>query len=339
MVDPDRTVTPRRSAGPSRTLAIFALLGGAMATILMPGRGAPTQAAYAATPLPVTTQPPAAPAPVFATPAVVATPQPGPSLPVPTATPAGVLVRFAGQILDVAAGFVFFTTGDGFRMAPDVRYVDYKTGGPTTLVAKTRTYARASFDPASGRVTELSLSRSPIPAEASYEEIKRFAIVASAPKTNPELAAKEGITGRPVLVTFTVLVPTSTQLADIVYMQTDQSGWAPNAIRLDRIDALHYRVTLRLASGTNFLYRYTRGSTQSVESGRNGMEIKPRALIVQNLDAKNQDDIVYNWSDQNPAGNGPPGPDSIPTPFNPNGQPFPVPFPSRPTLPPKPPPH
>lgn len=324
----------------SRTLAVWALLAGAATPLLTPRTGAPAPvaSAAAATPLPATTQPPAAPAPALPTLAPAAATPPGPVLPVPTPVPTGVLVRFAGQILDVAGGFVFFTTGDGFRLAPQVRYVDYKTGGPTPLVAKTRTYARASFDPLNGLVVELALSRSPVPAEASYEDVRRFAVSASAPKTNPELAQKEGISGRPVIVTFTVLVPTSTQLSALVFMQTDQSGWAPNAIRLDRIDALHYRITLRLASGTNFLYRYTRGSTQSVEVGQNGLEIKPRTLFVQNLDAKNQDDIVYNWADTNP-GAAPPGPDTIPTPFNPNQQPFPVPFPSRPTLPPKPPPH
>ena len=265
----------------------------------------------------------AAPAPVATAPPLLAA----------TPPPAGSLVRFAGQILDERGGFVFFTTGDGFRLDPAATTVDYATGGPTMLHAKTGTYALASFNPQTGLVVQLALSRRPIPPQASYEEVQRFAIAASTPQINPELVAHEGITGRAVIVTFTALVPVATALGDIVYMQTDQSNWNPQAIRLDRIDALHYRVTLRLNSGTEFLYRYTRGSSQSVEVGRNGLQINPRKLFVQNLETKSQDDTIYNWADQNPSGNAPPGPDSIPTPYNP--QPFPAPYPPRPTMPPK----
>jgi hypothetical protein len=256
-------------------------------------------------------------------------PQPAPATPVPS----GLLVRFAGQLLDDRDGFVFFTTGDGYRLDPAATTVDYATGKPSTLKPATGIYALASFNPQTGLVVQLAVSRKPIPAQASYEDVQRFAVALSTPEPNPELVAKEGVTGNPVLVTFTALVPVGTALTDIVYMQTDQSNWSPQAIRLDRIDALHYRVTLRLNSGTEFLYRYTRGTSQSVEVGRNGLQIDPRKLYVKNLEVKNQDDTIYNWADQNPAGNAPPGPDSIPTPYNP--QPFPVPFPPRPTLPPK----
>ncbi len=284
-----------------------------------PGTPAPTPAPVAS----------ASPAPTGIATAPAGGPPVGPATPVPS----GVLVRFSGQILDLRDGFVFFTTGDGFRLDPGVHYTDFLTGGPTKLVAKTGVYASAGFNPVTGEVVVLALSRKPLEAQASYEDVQRFAVVASTPQPNPELVAKEGITGRPVIVTFTALVPITTQMGDIVYMQTDQSNWNPQAIRLDRIDALHYRVTLRLDSGTAFLYRYTRGSTQSVEVGRNGLQISPRNFFVKNLEVKNQDDTVYNWADQNPAGNAPPGPDSIPTPYNP--QPFPVPFPPRPTVPPR----
>jgi hypothetical protein len=283
----------------------------------------------AATQPPVATAPPR-PLQPTATPKPSLGPAPATAAPAPQMT--RVLVRFAGQILDLRGGFVFFTTGDGFRLDPAVRNVDYTTGAPTKIVPHTGTWARASFDMG-------TISSRPIPPEAAYEDVRRFAVVASAPKPNPELVAKEGITGRPVLVTFTVLVPPTTQLSDTVYMQTDQSNWNPQAIRLDRIDALHYRITLRMPSGTTFLYRYTRGSTQSVEIGRNGLEVSPRLLFVKNLDAKNQDDTVYNWADANPSAPGAPGPNSIPTPYNPNPNPFPVPFPSRPTMPPPPKPH
>jgi hypothetical protein len=251
----------------------------------------------------------------------------GPTLPPAsgqTPPPSGVLVRYAGQILDVRSGFVFFTTGDGFRLDPQVRYVDYFTGGPTTIPAALRIYARASFDPLTRRVVELGLSRKPVPPEASYEAAHEYAVAASPTRTNPDLSAdRTGYTGRIVLVTFVALVPSTTKLTDDVYMETDQSGWNPQAIKLDRIDALHYRVTLKLPSGSEFLYRYTRGSAQSVERARNGIEQPARRLLVPEADIKNQDDTIYNWADTNPAGGqgSAPGPDSIPTPFNPD--PFP----------------
>jgi hypothetical protein len=255
------------------------------------------------------------------------TPPPAMASAAASATPAGVLVRYAGQILDVRNGFVFFTSGDGFRLDPSVKKVDYFTGGATAIPAEVRVYARASFDSGTRRVVELALSRRPIPPEASYEAAHEYAVVASPPKPNPELQNRPGLTGRAVLVTFTALVPSATKLTDEVYLETDQSGWNPQAIKLDRIDALHYRVTLRLPSGTDFLYRYTRGSSQSVERARNGLEQPARSLLVPEVDVKNQDDTVYSWADTNPSagGNSAPNPDSIPTPFNPAPFPFPVP--------------
>ncbi len=326
---------PRRAAA-LVTFAIAALSVG-FASVAVPTQTPaakpsvrPTTAASAsAAPTPA----PLAGAPSPSASGLATAPAGGPSVAPATPVPAGVLVRFSGQLLDLRGGFVFFTTGDGFRLAPAVSYTDFATGGPTKLVPKTGIYASAGFNPVTGEVVTIALSRHPIAPQAAYEDIERFAIVATTPQPNPELVAKEGISGRPVIVTFTALVPITTQLGDIVYMQTDQSNWNPQAIRLDRIDALHYRVTLRLDSGTKFLYRYTRGSTQSVETGRNGLQISPRDLFVKNLEVKNQDDTVYNWADQNPAGNAPPGPDSIPTPYNP--QPFPIPLPARPTLPPR----
>ena len=234
-----------------------------------------------------------------------------------TATPApvGTLVRFAGQILDDRAGFVFFTTGDGFRLAPNVKIDDATTGGPTTLVPTTRTYARATFDSASGNVVELALSMHRLPDEANYDDIKRFAVALSTPYANLDLGNGDALNGKPVLVTFTVEVPSKTPFSDPVYLATDTSGWSATAIRMNRIDELHYRVTLPFPSGTKFLYRYTRGSWQSAERGQNGLEVPPRPFTVVNADVKSKNDIVYGWGDSNLF-----APDlgqAVPTPFNP----------------------
>jgi len=250
------------------------------------------------------------------TPAAAASGQtPPPLSATATPAPAGTLVKFSGQLLDYRGGYVFFTTGDGFRLDPAVKIDDAATGGATTLAPVTRTYARATFDATSGRVVELALSRRRLPDEAKYEDIKRFAVALSTPAPNPDLRGGEGLNGRPVLVTFTVEVPSKTPFSDPVYVATDTSGWSATAIRMNRIDALHYRVSRPFASGTRFLYRYTRGSWRSAERGQNGLEVSPRPFTVVNADVKSKNDIVYSWGDADQF-----APDlgaAVPTPFNP----------------------
>lgn len=241
-------------------------------------------------------------------------------------TTAKVLIQYSGQLLDVQKGFVFFTTGDGFRIAADARISDIKTGGPTNLKAFTGVFARATFDESSGRIVQLELSKERLPAAASFETVKRFAVSLSTPAPNPDLApaasAGRQYNGKQVTVTFTVLVPPSTPLTDSVYISTDQSQWNPFAIRMDRIDGLHYRVTREIASGTMFHYRYTRGSFQTTERGRDGLEMAPRSLTIPDLDIKRKDDTVYHWSDESGTSQGLTPTTVLPTPFNP--RPFPT---------------
>jgi len=232
-----------------------------------------------------------------------------------TPSPSGQLVKFSGQILDDQAGFVFFTTGDGFRLDPNVKIVDAVTGGPTKLEPVTATYARATFDAGNGRVVALALSGKALPMEAAYQDVKKFAIALSTPYANPDLTHAEGFTGQPVPVTFTVEVPSRTPFSDEIYLATDASGWSATAIRMDRVDALHYRVTRDFNSGTKFLYRYTLGSWQSAERGPGGIETKPRVFQVRNADIQSKNDVVDNWGDSDqfaPDLNG-----VLPTPFNP----------------------
>jgi hypothetical protein len=238
-----------------------------------------------------------------------------------------------GQILDAQQGFVFFTTGDGFRIDKNAALLDYRTKAPTTQRIRPRMYARATFDAATGHIEVLELSAKAVPPEGDLNSVRRFAIVASPVKPNPDLGAaptpaagkpangrvvsREPLTGAPVLVTFTVQVPPSTPFADVVYISTDLSGWNAQAIRMDRIDALHYRVVRKLSSGTVFYYRYTRGSLATAERGQNGLEGAPRHLEILNLDVKDKDDIVYHWGDESLSGQAG-NPLAVPTPYNPN---------------------
>ena len=247
------------------------------------------------------------------------------------AQPAPVIAT--GQILDAQSGFVFFTTGDGFRIDANAPILDYQTKAPATLKLAPRVFARATFNAANGHITQLELSKKALPAEGDLSTLRRFAVAMSPAKPNPDLApptpsavarrglppilSREPLNGRPVIVTFTVQVPPTTPFTDAVYMSTDLSGWNPQAIRMDRIDALHYRAVRRLSSGTIFYYRYTRGSQATAERGENGIEGAPRRLEILNLDVKDKDDVVYHWGDEvlsGQAGN----PLAVPTPYNPN---------------------
>jgi hypothetical protein len=285
-----------RSLG-RRAYAVIALLALAIANA-GPFASSPAEAGAVATP--------SGPAFMETPPPLTATATPQPS---------GQIVKYAGQLLDYRDGFAFFTTGDAYRVDPNVKIDDAATGGPTSLVPETRVYARAGFDTGNGGIVELSLSQKKLPDDASYQDIKKFAVALSTPYANPDLVAGEGFSGKPVPVTFLVEVPPKTPISDQIYLATDVSGWSSTAIRMDRVDALHYRVTRLLASGTVLRYRYTRGSWQSADDDQNGLAMKPRVLVVKNADYRVVRDIVYAWQDENQflPDNG----STLPTPFNP----------------------
>lgn len=291
-----------------------------------PGAAAP---AFSPTPSPTpssvlppqTSAAPATPA-ASATPAPAPGTSPGPAAPAAGAPAKGALIRFGGQLLDVRNGFVYFTTADAFKAAPAMRVIDLDSpGGNAPIAPRPRYFAHATLDPGTGDVTELALTRKRIPTDAAYQEAyaaaHAYAMTGVPLTAAPELRNQVRMTGRPVAVTFLVQVPPTTPISDAVYITTDASGWVANAMKMDRIDALHYRLTRVYASGTKFAYRYTRGSWNSVEVGEDGLQDDPHQFLVPEVDAKLLNNTVYRWSDQNPA-QPQVGPDSIPTPFNPN---------------------
>jgi hypothetical protein len=247
---------------------------------------------------------------------------------------AGPSIVVTGQLLAYQDGYIFFTTGDGFHVAPGVVIHDAKTNGPTTIVPGPRVYARATFD-ATGTVTQLDLSRSPLPPEGSFDDVSRFAVALSTPVPNPDLLQAtpapgqsnapehRHYSGRPVLVTFTTEVPPNTPFTATVYITTDSSGWNAQAIPMDRIDTLHYQITRRLNSGTIFRYLYDRGSFQSVEVAQNALQREPREVVVSDADVRVIRDNVYGWLDATTGGYNQ-TPTGVPTPYNP------APFPNLP---------
>jgi hypothetical protein len=243
----------------------------------------------------------------------------------------------SGQLLAYQQGYVFFTTGDGFRVAQNVVIRDARTGGNTTIKPAPRVWARATFD-ANGTVTELDLSRSALPPQGNFADVQRFAVAISSPVPNPDLLAyaptpepggtplttSQRFSGRPVLVTFIVQVPPITPFTSAVYITTDQSGWNAQAIPMDRVDALHYEITRRYPSGTIFRYLYDRGSFQSKEVAQTGLDRTPRPFIVPDVDVRVLRDTVYAWQDQVNGGVNQVQPQIMPTPYNP------APFPNLP---------
>ena len=247
---------------------------------------------------------------------------------------AGPTIAVTGQLLAYQDGFVFFTTGDGFRVATGVAIRDASGNAPTTIVPAPRVWARAHFD-ATGTVTELDLSRTPLPQEGSFGDVAKFAVALSSPIPNPDLmppspepghtlVPTQHFSGRPVLVTFTVQVPPNTAFSASIYMTTDTSGWNAQAIPMDRIDALHYQITRRFNSGTIFRYLYDRGSFQSQEIAENGLQRTPRQIVVTDADVRVIRDTVYAWLDSRSNANGQ-QPNGLPTPYNP------APFPNLPS--------
>lgn len=241
-------------------------------------------------------------------------------------------VTISGQLLAYQDGFVFFTTGDGFRVAPDVTVLDEQTKRPAARAPEPRDYARAVFNDA-GQVVEIDLSKKPYPVGPLPEAAQAFAVTASSPYPNPELAGpvqttRNGVpitfTGKMVLVKFSVQVPPTTPLTAQIYIATDVSGWNSQAIMMDRIDALHFVAIQRMASGTVIHYLYTRGSLQTQERGPNGLSVTPRVLTVNDSDTNSTNSVVAAWADGNNTNAILQQPSVFPTPYNP------APFPNLP---------
>jgi hypothetical protein len=236
--------------------------------------------------------------------------------PAATRTPSAPLIAFTAQLLDVRGGYVYFTTGDAFKLSDAYRLVDYDSGAVTTQRPEVKMYARATFDPNTKQIIELAITKKKLAASQNYSAVKPFAIVASSPAPAPEIAGQR-LTGRPVSVVFEVTAPPTTQLTDTVYISTDAGGWNPQEIKLDRIDAYRYRASRTYASGTRFAFRVTRGTWNSVERGQDNLEPDPHQFAVREVDALAARVTVYHWSDENPS-QPQAGPNAIPTPFNAN---------------------
>jgi hypothetical protein len=234
----------------------------------------------------------------------------------------GELVRFTGQLLDVRNGYVYFTTGDAFKLAAAPRIADFENGGPTSLQPRPKLFARAIIDPSTKQVVELDLTTRRLPLDLGYASVAQ-PLTATRPATDraPEIVGIPA-TGKEVAVAFVVTVPPTTPINANVYISTDASGWNPQAIKMDRIDGQRYRAVRRFASGTKFAFRVTRGSWNAVELGEDGLQATPHQYYTKEVDAQEARVNVFAWSDDRSNAPQAAQPGAVPTPYNPN--PFPA---------------
>ncbi len=235
-----------------------------------------------------------------------ATPVPRPSQTAPpdvaAPSPTPLPLQIGGQIIDFERGYIVFASGDAFRLAPTVITQDAKTGLPADFSIEPGTYAVASLDSVSGLVTLVRISRTPLAEGTPAAQIPRkYVAVASSPQPNPDLVPSKSLFSSPLTptetVTVVVQVPADTPYTDDLYLATDTSGWNPQAIKMQRMDGLRFRIQFALKGGTDFHYLFTRGSWRTVERDRSGLQRKPRDLYVPGGAAQDIAATVYRWAD------------------------------------------
>ena len=194
-----------------------------------------------------------------------------------------------------SAASSFFTTGDAFKLAARrAVIVDAKTGKttcpyvPDPHVCARQRSTRAARSSSLWLSDQTSSWRKPPTTIRAQIRGRRATSPVPNPELDPEPAAPSparkggrvgriSLTGKVVEVRFVVRVPPATKLSDNVYLSTDVSGWNAQAIQMNRIDGLHYAVTLPLRTGTEFAYKYTRGSWRLVRTRTDGDRRRHRA--------------------------------------------------------------
>jgi hypothetical protein len=98
-----------------------------------------------------------------------------------------------------------------------------------------------------------------------------------------------------VTSTIDVTVPPRTPPGDDVYISTERSSWSPSEVRMDRVDARHFRLVLRLHRGARIAFRVTRGSFGTIE--RNAARALPAAHVALGEPDAHVVVVVAAWGD------------------------------------------
>ena len=232
-----------------------------------------------------------------------ATPNPAQTVPpdeaAPLATPQPLLIN--GQIVDMEGGYVVFASGDALRLAQNIAITDAATGSSPLFAVTPGVYAIATIDAGSGLVISLRISHQPLSGGTPVASTpRRYVVAASSPKPNPDLAPAilfASVLSKTVGVTVAVDIPPGTPFNDDIFMATDSSGWNPQAIKMQRIDGQHFRIEMELRAGTEIHYLFTRGTWNTVERDRAGLQRKARTLAVPGGDVRTVNATVYRWAD------------------------------------------
>jgi hypothetical protein len=116
------------------------------------------------------------------------------------------------------------------------------------------------------------------------------------------------VTDKPLpVITFSVSIPSSTPVTDLIYIAGNFNFWDPGPAQAGTDGIQHdllmqktgdhqWQISLTLTSGQGVEYKYTRGSWNSVERDADGTEIANRTLSVPDADAI-ENDIVASWAD------------------------------------------
>jgi len=113
----------------------------------------------------------------------------------------------------------------------------------------------------------------------------------------PVISSTKGDPNNPVTVTITVTVPAQTPAGDDVYISTERSNWNPSEIRMNRVDALHWTLSLTVPRGAHLAYRFTRGSFATTE--RNDARQLPPAHTLVAEPETHAAVTVPGWADVN----------------------------------------
>ncbi len=92
-------------------------------------------------------------------------------------------------------------------------------------------------------------------------------------------------------------IPDYTPAEDVIYIAGDFNGWNPGDAQfaLGKNEDSLWQITLGPEpEGTTYLYKFTRGSWETVEKGPQGEEITNRTFVFGNDSVVHQ--IVYNWA-------------------------------------------
>jgi alpha-glucosidase len=136
------------------------------------------------------------------------------------------------------------------------------------------------------------------PLTARFDANDRAVIVELPPTLGDtftlELDVDLALEARPrVAVPVEVTLPPGTPADAVIHVASSANGWTHQP--LERVDATHARGTLEVERGAWFLYKYTRGSWDTVEKHADCSELADRYRYGAADDT--QVDVVSRWRD------------------------------------------